>query len=117
MDDSGNQLAATLEARLSPRGREVAEEIDRGADSSEPPSEELLHKLDALSNGDREILARLLGFKAQGARTAMREAGAEEGNMERLQLAMYRAAELEGLDPGTLTVAEALDILDKHGEG
>jgi hypothetical protein len=130
-----NDIEAMLRSKLSPEGRQLLAEVERrvehGDDAATPEDliGDLLPRLEALSDRDSEIVVRILGARilAQDAQLAeavaeaseteqLAEAVAEASEAEQLLTAMHRAAELEGVDVRTLTVGEALAILERHGE-
>ena len=117
-----NDIEAMLRSKLSPEGRQLLAEVERrvehGDDAATPEDliGDLLPRLEALSDRDSEIVVRILGARILAQDAQLAEAVAEASEAEQLLTAMHRAAELEGVDVRTLTVGEALAILERHGE-
>ena len=117
---SDNDIQVALRSMLSPEGRDLLVEFERRLEQDDTPEEELFGDLwsrfDLLSPPDKDVLARFIGVTGQGYVAELREAETQGTETERILSAMRRAAELEGVDPSTLTVDEAVSILERHGE-
>jgi hypothetical protein len=116
-----NDIQVALRSMLSPEGRDLLAELERRLEQDDDmPKEELFGDLwlrfDLLSPPDKDVLARFIGVTGQGYVAELREAEKQGTETERILSAMRRAAELEGVDPSTLTVDEAASILERHGE-
>ena len=118
---SDNDIQAALRSMLSPEGRDLLAEFERRLEQDDDtPEEELFGDLwsrfDLLSPPDKDVLARFIGVTGQGYVAELREAALQHTETDRILAAMRRAAELEGVDPSTLTVGEAVSILERHRE-
>ena len=118
---SDNDMQAALRSMLSPEGRDLLVEFERrlGQDDDTLKEElfgDLWPRFDLLSPPDKDVLARFIGVTGQGYVTELWEAETRPTEIQRILCAMRRAAELEGVDPSTLTVGEAEAILERHGE-
>src|SRR5829696_942643 len=116
-----NDIQEALRSMLSPEGRDLLAEFERRLEQDDDtPKEELFGDLwlrfDLLSPPDKDVLARFIGVRGQGYVAELREAETQPTEIQRILSAMRRAVELEGVDPRTLTVNEAVTILEKHGE-
>jgi hypothetical protein len=113
-------MQAALRSMLSPEGRDLLVEFERRLEQDDTSKEELFGDLwprfDLLSPPDKDVLARFIGVTGQGYVTELWEAETRPTEIQRILSAMRRAAELEGVDPSTLTVGEAEAILERHGE-
>jgi hypothetical protein len=113
-------MQAALRSMLSPEGRALLVEFERRLEQDDTSKEELFGDLwprfDLLSPPDKDVLARFIGVTGQGYVTELWEAETRPTEIQRILSAMRRAAELEGVDPSTLTVGEAEAILERHGE-
>ena len=117
---SDADIQTALRSMLSPEGQDLLAEFERRLEQDDTPEKELFGDLwsrfDLLSSPDKDVLARFIGVTGQGYVAELREAETQHAEIERILSAMRRAAELEGVDPRTLTVNEAVTILEKHGE-
>jgi hypothetical protein len=116
-----NDIQVALRSMLSPEGRDLLAEFERRLEQDDDTlNEELFGDLwprfDLLSPPDKDVLARFIGVTGQEYVAELREAETQGTETERILSAMRRAAELEGVDPSTLTVDEAASILERHGE-
>jgi hypothetical protein len=113
-------MQAALRSMLSPEGLDLLVEFERRLEQDDTSKEELFGDLwprfDLLSPPDKDVLARFIGVTGQGYVTELWEAETRPTEIQRILSAMRRAAELEGVDPSTLTVGEAEAILERHGE-
>ena len=117
-----NDIQVALRSMLSPEGRDLLAEFERRLEQDDDtPKEELFGDLwprfDLLSPPDKDVLARFIGVTGQGYVAELREAETQGTETGRILSAMRRAAELEGVDPSTLTVDEAVSILERHQVG
>lgn len=130
MDDTPptNELIERLTARLSPAGREVERELQlltpEGATTPDAElkarAREAAKLADGLPDADRDLIKRIMELRA----TAYGHQAEENADMARVaRLAgstIERAVELEraeGLEPDeNMTLAEALAVLERHGE-
>jgi hypothetical protein len=99
---------------LTPAGRALLEEIERMANTSEPPSEEILARVSALPPSDQaELVSILGGMVARG------EEGHRKGeDLARSAAETIREAEEQELAAGRqvkphMTLREALEILGR----
>ena len=118
---SDADIQTALRSMLSPEGQDLLAEFERRLEQDDDtPEEELFGDLwsrfDLLSSPDKDVLARFIGVTGQGYVAELREAETQHAETERILSAMRRAAQLEGVDPSTLTVDEAAAILERHGE-
>ena len=117
---SDADIQTALRSMLSPEGQDLLAEFERRLEQDDTPEKELFGDLwsrfDLLSSPDKDVLARFIGVTGQGYVAELREAETQHAEIERILSAMRRAAELEGVDPRTLTVNEVVTILEKHGE-
>jgi hypothetical protein len=117
---SDADIQTALRSMLSPEGQDLLAEFERRLEQDDTPEEELFGDLwsrfDLLSSPDKDVLARFIGVTGQGYVAELREAETHHAETERILSAMRRAAQLEGVDPRTLTVNEAVTILERHGE-
>jgi hypothetical protein len=100
---------------LTPAGRELLEEIERIADSSEPLSEEILARVNALPPSDQAELVCILGTRAHGARE---QGHRRHDELTRSAVETIRKAHEHELATGRrakphLTLREALEILGR----
>ena len=100
---------------LTPGGRKLLEEIERIADSSEPLSEEILVRVNALPPSDQAELVCILGARAHGARE---EGHRRYDDLTRSAAETIREAHEHELAAGRrakphLTLREALEILGR----
>jgi hypothetical protein len=114
-------MQAALRSMLSPEGRDLLVEFERRLEQDDDtPEEELFGDLwprfDLLSPPDQDVLARFIGVTGQGYVAELWEAETRQTETKRILAAMRRAAELESVDPSTLTVGEAAAILERYGE-
>lgn len=118
---SDNDIQAALRSMLSPEGQDLLAEFERRLEQDDDTPEEglfgdLWPRFDLLSPPDKDVLARFISVTGQGYVTELWEAETRPTEIQRILSAMRRAAELEGVDPSTLTVGEAVSILERHGE-
>ena len=116
-----NDIQVALRSMLSPEGRDLLAEFERRLEQDDDTLNEdlfgdLWPRFDLLSPPDKDVLARFIGVTGQGYVAELREAEKQGTETERILSAMRRAAELEGVDPSTLTVDEAVSILERHRE-
>jgi hypothetical protein len=101
--------------QLTLAGRELLEEIERVAESSEPLSEEILVRVNALPPSDQAELACILGARAHGTRE---EGHRRHDELTRSVVETIREAHEHELATGRrakphLTLREALEILGR----
>ena len=118
---SDADIQTALRSMLSPEGQDLLAEFERRLEQDDDtPEEELFGDLwsrfDLLSSPDKDVLARFIGVTGQGYVAELREAETQHAETERILSAMRRAVQLEGVDTRTLTVNEAVTILERHGE-
>jgi DNA-binding PadR family transcriptional regulator len=99
---------------LTPKGRELLEEVERMADSSEPPSEEILARVNALPPSDQAELVSILG----GTVARGEERHRRKEDLARSAAETIREAEEQELAAGRpanphMTLGEALEILGR----
>jgi hypothetical protein len=116
-----NDIQVALRSMLSPEGRDLLAEFERRLEQDDDTRNnssfgDLWPRFDLLSPPDKDVLARFIGVTGQVYVAELRDAETQGTETERILSAMRRAAELEGVDPSTLTVDEAVSILERHGE-
>ncbi len=115
MEHGQDELAEQRRKKeLTPAGRELLEEIERMAGSSEPLSEEILDRVNALPPSDQaELVSILAGKVARG------EEGYKRGtDLARSAAETIREAEEQELAAGRrvkphMTLREALEMLGR----
>lgn len=110
-----------LYPQLSPQGQELFDELSRRSTETngEIPRDEMeafAERVMSLPEPEPQLFYEAAGYEAEARREAplVEEAASiAEGGLRQV---IARAAELTGRDPKTLTVGEAMAILERYGE-
>ena len=125
-----NDLIERLATRLSQEGKKVLEDFEHIGDAfvrgrisegvAEVREEAVLERLDYLSEQDRGIILHLFELKAHANHVEAEKHGETARVATEAAAAIERAQELqraEGKEPRpSMTVGEALEVLQRHGE-
>ncbi len=126
-EKSGKREAdeAMMEARLrrlSPEARRLFEETERRvARASQDADQEamlndIVDRMKHLDEGDRANLSDAIGQAVHERRTRVRRSQSETDDLMQAAGLIERAAELDGVNPDSMLLERATEVLERHGE-